>query len=343
MFLTDVNECSRGTHKCNPTQICKNGQGYYTCECPPGHHLSRITETCEDMDECKFFRPCGNNAECINSKGSYRCECKDGFRKQSNFCDDIDECSETSGLCEHNCVNTWGSFRCSCKPGFTLNYDNRTCTDVDECERFKDRRICIGACKNVPGSYVCECPKGYKLGSDGRVCKDIDECESNPCGPDSVCLNTRGGFKCYTVKCPKNYIKEAGHKARCKRLQSACDLRDYDCLLKPEQYTYQYMTFVSNLPLPNGHLQLFQIKGPQWIAAKAEFEMKLLEAQCPQGVEKVNEHFFQKINNNFNSMQLFPGETYPGSAGNQAPNRDEALPRKRHHRRRYRLYCHRCI
>lgn len=55
-YLPDVNECTRGTHKCNPTQICKNYQGYYTCECPTGHHFNKKTDMCEDMDECKIFR-----------------------------------------------------------------------------------------------------------------------------------------------------------------------------------------------------------------------------------------------------------------------------------------------
>ncbi|KAJ8923557.1 hypothetical protein NQ315_010136, partial [Exocentrus adspersus] len=307
----DVNECARGTHKCNPTQICKNGKGYYACVCPPGHHLLRSTETCEDMDECKLYRPCDANAECMNTKGSYRCECKDGFRKNNNVCDDIDECKETPGLCEHNCVNMWGSFRCSCNPGFTLNYDNRTCTDVDECERFKDRKLCIGTCKNVPGSYTCECPPGYKLGGDGRVCKDIDECEeSRPCSPEDVCLNIRGGYKCYQIKCPKNYVRDVEQKPshdyrRCKRLQSLCDSRDYQCLLMPKQYTYQYMTLVSNLPLPEGHIQLFNIKGPQLLSARAEFSMKLLDVNAPYGIQKVDDNFFQKINNHFNSMQLY--------------------------------------
>lgn len=47
----------------------------------------------------------------------------------------------------------------------------RTCTDIDECEKFKDSKLCIGTCQNVPGSYTCKCPPGYKLGSDQRVCK----------------------------------------------------------------------------------------------------------------------------------------------------------------------------
>lgn len=84
-----------------------------------------------------------------------------------------------------------------------------------------------------------------------------------------------------------------------------CDSRDNQCLLMPEQYTYQYMTLVSNLPLPEGHIQLFQIKGPQWTTARAEFSMKLLDVTAPYGIQKVNERFFEKINNHFNSMQLY--------------------------------------
>ncbi|KAG5900252.1 hypothetical protein JTB14_018232 [Gonioctena quinquepunctata] len=302
----DINECSRGTHKCQPTQICKNYQGYYTCECPPGHHLNKVTDQCEDLDECKMFRPCRSiSSKCINTKGSFRCDCNEGFqRKSASECGDIDECRETPGLCQHNCVNIWGTYRCSCNQGFILNSDNRTCTDIDECERFKDKRLCIGTCKNVPGSYACECPPGYKLGSDGRVCIDVDECqENNVCLKDEVCLNTRGSYKCYRINCPPNYVKDTGHKSRCKRLQSLCDPRDYQCLLMPEQYTYQYITLVSNLPLL-GEITLFRIKGPEWYSSKAQFSMKLLDVSCPQGVARANEHYFRKVNDQFNSMAL---------------------------------------
>ncbi|XP_072401961.1 uncharacterized protein [Diabrotica undecimpunctata] len=303
----DVNECARGIHKCLSTQICKNYVGYYTCECPPGHHLDKITNQCEDLDECKMFRPCRvSSSTCINLKGSFRCDCKEGFqRKSPSECEDINECVRDPRLCEHNCVNIWGSYRCSCNQGFTLNTDNRTCTDIDECERFKDRRLCIGSCKNVPGSYRCECPPGYKLGSDGRVCIDIDECQQNVCLSEEVCLNTRGAFKCYSIKCPANYIKDTEHKSRCKRIQSFCDPRDYECLLMPEQYTYQYITLVSNLPLTHGHINLFRIKGPEWYASRAEFTLKLLDVICPNNIEQVNDMYFKKVNDQFNSMVLY--------------------------------------
>lgn len=52
--ILDVDECARGEHHCSPTQICKNGQGYYSCQCPAGHHFNRITKVCEDLDECIY-------------------------------------------------------------------------------------------------------------------------------------------------------------------------------------------------------------------------------------------------------------------------------------------------
>lgn len=171
--MIDVNECARGIHKCKSTQICKNGDGYYTCQCPPGHQPNAITGDCDDIDECRLYRGriCSIHSDCKNTIGSYTCECKDGYEKKEDLCHDIDECVQIPGLCEQNCVNIWGSYRCSCKPGFTLNSDNRTCTDIDECEKFIDSKLCIGTCQNTPGSYTCTCPQGYTLSSDERGCQ----------------------------------------------------------------------------------------------------------------------------------------------------------------------------
>ena len=47
----------------------------------------------------------------------------------------------------------------------------RSCQDIDECEQFKDRILCVGECFNQPGSYSCRCPEGYRIGSDGRTCQ----------------------------------------------------------------------------------------------------------------------------------------------------------------------------
>ncbi|XP_044765989.1 fibulin-1-like isoform X1 [Coccinella septempunctata] len=302
----DVNECVRGIHKCNPTQLCRNGDGYYTCVCPPGHHLNPQTNRCEDFDECKYYKVCYHNANCVNTVGSYRCECKEGFRDSGRGCEDIDECAENPSRCEHRCINFWGSFRCTCQAGFTLNSDNRTCTDIDECETFKDKKLCIGPCENIPGSYRCSCPSGYRLGSDKRTCQDIDECERKVCpNHNDICVNTRGSYKCYTIECPPNYIRDSQHKSRCKKPQTLCDARDLACVLKPELYTYHFIAIVSNLPILNGHISLFTIQGPRFTRARTEFNFRIVRVSCPALVPKINENYFRMDVQNYSAMKLY--------------------------------------
>ena len=108
-----------------------------------------------------------------------------------SFYKDIDECAETSRLCQQTCTNTWGSYQCSCQIGYTLAPDKRhvlhsikckniinffsfyrSCQDIDECELYKERGgLCIGLCVNEPGSYSCQCPDGYRMAADNRTCQ----------------------------------------------------------------------------------------------------------------------------------------------------------------------------
>ncbi|XP_069157401.1 fibulin-1-like isoform X3 [Procambarus clarkii] len=214
----DVDECADGTHQCTGNQVCSNRQGGYICQCPTGFRLNSLRK-CQDINECEAYygSVCSNNAVCENTEGSYHCNCKAGF-KQSNdgrTCLDVDECAEISGICHHNCDNLWGSHRCTCRAGHILARDNRTCTDINECDEDRGRgRLCIGICVNTAGSFKCRCPDGYNLASDGRTCKDINECEtSNVCREENDhCVNTHGGYKCNTINCPNNYIRDTRHK-----------------------------------------------------------------------------------------------------------------------------------
>lgn len=49
----------------------------------------------------------------------------------SSRCDlsppDMDECSLSEFLCQHECVNQPGTYFCSCPPGYILLDDNRSC------------------------------------------------------------------------------------------------------------------------------------------------------------------------------------------------------------------------
>lgn len=306
----DIDECETGTHSCSNQQQCINREGYHICQCPPGHKTSKENQ-CEDINECDYFRGqmiCGRSAECINTVGSYKCQCKEGFKEGKNerSCDDIDECKDMPGLCEHTCVNVWGSYRCACKPGFILNADNRTCSDNDECEMFKDKHLCIGECENVPGSYTCRCPDGYRLGTDGRTCQDIDECERGNICPrsDDVCLNIRGSYRCNSIQCPTNYIRDPAQRNRCKRTTQYCNSADLECIRQPSTYSHNFITFVSRLPLPvDGQLDLFTMRGPQWDTTTT-FNMEMLNVRCPAGVPKADKSYFKMRRGNVNEVIL---------------------------------------
>lgn len=170
----DMDECANGKHECKSGQICENRQGGYICSCPPGHTLGPNRD-CIDIDECSIYNGniCGPSGRCENTVGSFTCVCDEGFEKSSRgtACEDINECEQNPGICQHDCNNVWGSYRCNCRAGFRLNSDNRSCTDVDECEEYKDNNICVGLCDNTPGSYSCRCPDGYRLGQDSRTCQ----------------------------------------------------------------------------------------------------------------------------------------------------------------------------
>lgn len=141
---------------------------------------------------------------------------------------------------------------------------------------------------------------------------DIDECQRNPCrNIDDICFNTRGSYKCHTIKCPPNYIKDPDHRryvifpisvlsnndfnfSRCKRASNICDIRDLNCINQPEQYSYHFVTFVSQLPIPEeGRIDFFQMKGPAWIKSNTNFNMDIVDVRCPHSVPKADKSYFR--------------------------------------------------
>lgn len=232
----DVDECVAGSHECASDQVCRNTPGAYVCECAKGFLMNGNRE-CEDMDECtRWANVCADSSVCLNTIGSYECRCKEGFHEDTfhKSCIDINECDLGLAKCSQVCHNTYGSYICACEVGFTLMADKRTCEDIDECHMYnrasasamysravgnatasrKTYSLCLGSCVNMPGSYRCECPKGYTMGLDLKTCVDENECEPNsPCpnGQD-VCLNTKGSYKCYSIKCPTGYLLDEAKK-----------------------------------------------------------------------------------------------------------------------------------
>lgn len=247
----------------------------------------------------------------VNTIGSYQCKCHIGFRSapvNDKVCVDVDECMESpqGSLCQHRCNNVWGSYRCACHRGYRLNPDNSTCSDVDECTEFRSKIPCVGRCLNEPGSYRCACPSGYRLSEDKRSCIDIDECETGEalCAHGSisatssdVCVNTRGSYRCQHISCPVGYQLENKH--RCNKVERVCQPGDWNCAHQPTTISYNFITFVSNLYIPDTKLKLFTMRGPVWPYVKMRFELKLVNVNAPPSVKRKAEiHDFLLTQNN---------------------------------------------
>ncbi|CAH2243695.1 jg8755 [Pararge aegeria aegeria] len=291
----DIDECVTGEAQCGPLQICTNLHGGYTCSCPVGHRLIGDHQ-CEDIDECAqggSVPTCSENAECVNSIGSYQCRCHEGFRTapaNDKVCVDVDECSESylGSLCQQRCNNVWGSYRCSCFRGYRLNADNLlffnwfsdTAVTTSSGKAFQ---ICIAL-------LLIKCLEGL---DDACSNTNIDECETGeaPCshgsqykGSSDVCLNTRGGYRCHKITCPQGYQLE--HKHRCTKIQRNCPPSDWECAHQPSTYSYNFITFVSNLYIPESKVDLFTMRGPAWPAATMRFQLRVVNVDAPPSVKE---------------------------------------------------------
>lgn len=71
----DINECQKNSNLCR-NGLCKNTDGSYICQCPPGFKVNRHNTECIDVNECveSSSNPCVNG-RCVNTDGSFKCVC----------------------------------------------------------------------------------------------------------------------------------------------------------------------------------------------------------------------------------------------------------------------------
>lgn len=82
-----------------------------------------------DVDECAYPSN-GCKFQCKNLIGSFMCICPPGYKQigTADNCEDVDECSSDSGLCQNgDCINLEGSYHCRCYTGFEISKDGKDC------------------------------------------------------------------------------------------------------------------------------------------------------------------------------------------------------------------------
>uniref|UniRef100_A0A8B9E663 Signal peptide, CUB and EGF-like domain-containing protein 2 n=1 Tax=Anser cygnoides TaxID=8845 RepID=A0A8B9E663_ANSCY len=236
--------CMNKDHGC--AHICRETpKGGVACECRPGFELSKnqrsciltcnhgnggCQHTCDDADNGPI---CGCHPKYIMHMDGKTCL---GQEHRPVLPTQVfsKTCAVNNGGCDRTCKDTSTGVHCSCPVGFMLQFDGKTCKDIDECQ--SNNGGCDHFCKNAVGSFDCSCRKGFKLLTDEKSCQDIDECSfERTC--DHTCINHPGTFEC---TCNKGYalygFTHCGDINECSINNGGCQqlcvntLGDYECL-----------------------------------------------------------------------------------------------------------------
>ncbi|KAH9523872.1 hypothetical protein Btru_047284, partial [Bulinus truncatus] len=206
---TDINECENIIlNNCDVNkENCYNYNGKYACNCKDG--LSRNSVgLCEDIDECKLgTHKCQHT--CMNTEGSYNCRCFYGFTLSDNRLDCVQDKPVCVGLISINCSqgctldDVTNAAKCFCYAGYELQSDNKTCSDIDECNSTSASCSSNAQCLNDAPGFHCSCPEGTRLGNDGRTCIDclqgtwgLDCARNCSCSLGASTCNPKTGCVC---------------------------------------------------------------------------------------------------------------------------------------------------
>ncbi|XP_073460083.1 signal peptide, CUB and EGF-like domain-containing protein 2 isoform X1 [Aquarana catesbeiana] len=250
--------CMNREHGC--AHICRETpRGGVACECRPGFELAKnqrdciltcihgnggCQHVCNDTDSGPI---CSCHPKYTLLAEGKSCAEKEELDINSTSVAEMDKrvkrrlvmetCAVNNGGCDRTCRDTSTGVRCSCPVGFTLQFDGKTCKDVDECQSSNGG--CDHFCRNTVGSFDCTCRAGYKLLTDERSCQDVDECSfERTC--DHTCINYPGSFAC---TCDKGYtlygLTHCGDTNECSINNGGCEhacvntLGDYYCQCPP--------------------------------------------------------------------------------------------------------------
>ncbi|KAK6743395.1 hypothetical protein RB195_010571 [Necator americanus] len=252
-----VDECSLGTHTCDPNADCVDTPEGYTCRCKAGwqdasRDLRNPGRICKKANVCANM-DCAPEAECRETPIGPTCQCVSGFvdisrqhgRSAGRICRPVvNECAEGKHDCSSHasCIDTADGFTCRCHDNYRdespsqATQPGRVCVrafvpDPPECE-VSDPMSCdqrkSEVCVFVNGTYKCRCASGYSRLPDGR-CLAINECEHkrlNSCGENAECIDLAEG---YTCQCRSGYadISGPGQTGRlCKARVNECSNKE---------------------------------------------------------------------------------------------------------------------
>ncbi|XP_069821121.1 signal peptide, CUB and EGF-like domain-containing protein 2 isoform X3 [Dendropsophus ebraccatus] len=198
--------CHHGNGGCQHT--CNDTDSGPVCACHPKYSLQTDGKTCTEKEE-------------TDSNSTSMAEMDKRVKRRLV----METCAVNNGGCDRTCRDTSTGVRCSCPVGFTLQFDGKTCKDIDECQN--NNGGCDHFCKNTVGSFDCSCKTGYKLLTDERSCQDVDECSfERTC--DHTCINYPGSFTC---TCDRGYtlygLTHCGDVNECSMNNGGCE---YTCV-----------------------------------------------------------------------------------------------------------------
>ena len=131
-YADNVDECTEGTHDCDPNAKCTDTDDGFTCECNAGYNGDGVISYNSYGDPimgcvgtcAAGTHDCDVNAICTDTDDGFTCECKAGYNGDGVAlgmgCADADECRYRTHNCATPsiCTNTVGSFDCACHDGY---------------------------------------------------------------------------------------------------------------------------------------------------------------------------------------------------------------------------------
>lgn len=229
LSCVDVDECRY--HPCDPTAICENIPGSFSCKCPPNLVGNAYSHPgCHEPDVCyNGDSDCPDSSSCVLVAGVPKCR---------DRCNDPMICGMNS-----SCLTTHHVPKCSCPKDYfgdpLIRCEKFECTKSLDC--FNETDICYeNHCVNVclaptacgensycvpqKHGYICKCSDGY-FGDPIAGCRKRLHCDS-----DDDCPVSEFCFMDHFCRSSCDSHRDCNQNERCEtgRCIQTCQ-SDFDC------------------------------------------------------------------------------------------------------------------